>query len=110
MTDRTKLALIKAAHTIIYLVMAAATLFILYAGIAKYRGPLLTVALVLSALEAVVFVGNGFKCPLTALAQRYGAVKGYAFDTFLPEKWTKYTFRFFGTILVVGLALLLLNR
>jgi hypothetical protein len=110
MTDRTKLALVKAVHTFIYLVMAAATLFILYAGLSRYRGPLLTVALVLAGLEAVVFLGNGRKCPLTGLAQKYGAVKGYAFDTFLPEKWTKYTFRFFGTILVVGLALLVLRK
>lgn len=110
MTDRTKLALVRTVHTAIYLVMAAATLFILYAGIARYRGPLLTASLVLTGLEAVVFLGNGRKCPLTALAQKYGAVKGYAFDTFLPERCTKYTFRFFGTILVVGLALLVLNR
>lgn len=110
MNDSAKLNLVKAVHTAIYLVMASATVFILYAGIARYRGPWLTVSLVLTAVEAVVFLGNGMKCPLTGLARKYGAVKGYAFDTFLPEKWTKYTFRFFGTMLVVGLALLLINR
>ena len=109
MNDNAKLKVVKAVHTAIYLVMASATVFILWAGIARYRGSWLTVALVLTGIEAVVFLGNGMKCPLTALAQKYGAVKGYAFDTFLPEKWTKYTFRFFGTLLAVGLALLLFN-
>jgi hypothetical protein len=74
------------------------------------RGPLLTVSLILTAIEAAVFLGKGMKCPLTGLAQKYGAVKGYAFDTFLPEKFTKYTFRFFGTMLAAGLLLLLFNR
>ena len=40
------------------------------------------------------------------MAAEYGAVKGYAFDTFLPEKFTRHTFRFFGTVMVIELALL----
>jgi hypothetical protein len=56
-----------------------------------------------------VFAGNGFRCPLTALAVRYGAEKGYAFDTFLPERVTRYTFRVFGTLMGVGLVLLALR-
>jgi hypothetical protein len=40
---------------------------------------------------------------------RYGAEKGYAFDTFLPERVTRYTFRVFGTLMVLGLALLALR-
>ena len=43
-------------------------------------------------------VGNGFKCPLTGLAVKYGATKGYAFDTFLPERVTRLTFRVFGSL------------
>ncbi|MEZ4657083.1 MAG: hypothetical protein R2911_05890 [Caldilineaceae bacterium] len=39
---------------------------------------------------------------------RYGAEKGYAFDTFLPER-PCYTFNFFGTVILIGLGLLLLR-
>jgi hypothetical protein len=46
---------------------------------------------------------------LTALAVRYGAEKGYDFDTFLPERLTRYTFQFFTTAMVVGLILLTLR-
>ena len=57
----------------------------------------------------MIFVGNGFACPLTALAVRYGAETGYAFDTFLPEPVTRYTFRFFGSLMAIGLALVALR-
>jgi hypothetical protein len=107
--DKTKLALVRALHTAIYLVMAAATCVVLYAGITGYRGVWLNGALVLVTIEGVVFVGNGRKCPLTAVAQRYGAEKGYVFDTFLPERLARHTFRFFGTLLAAGLLLIVIR-
>jgi len=69
----------------------------------------LRAALALLGVEAVVFVGNGMHCPLTALAVRYGATKGHAFDTFLPERVTRYTFQFFTSVMVAGLVLLALR-
>ena len=109
MTDNQWLALIRVLHTTIYLVMAASTFVLLYAGITGAQGPWLWIALVLLGVEVIVFVGNGMKCPLTALAVRYGAETGYVFDTFLPGRATRYTFNFFGTIMVVGLGLLVLR-
>lgn len=106
MTDAQRLALIRTVHTLIYLVMVAAIGALLYAGVTGATGLWLWIALGLLGLETVVFVGNGFSCPLTALAVECGAEKGYAFDTFLPERFTRYTFRFFGTLMVVGLLLL----
>jgi hypothetical protein len=106
MTDRTMLALIRTVHTAIYLVMAAATFVLVYAGATGASGAWLWVALGLLAIESAVFVGYGFKCPLTGMAVRYGATTGHVFDTFLPERATRYTFRVFGTLMVVGLVLL----
>ena len=110
LTDKQKLGMVRSIHTLIYIIMASSVIFILYAGITKYRGIYLTLSLILMAIEGLVFFGNGAKCPLTALAVEYGAEKGYAFDTFLPEKFTRYTFRFFGGLLFVGLVLLLVRR
>lgn len=104
--DARMLTLVRWVHTSIYLVMAASTFVLLYAGITGATGPWLWLALALLAIETVVFVGNGMKCPLTAMAVRYGATSGRVFDTFLPERATRYTFRFFGTVMVVGLLLL----
>jgi hypothetical protein len=109
MQDAQRLTVVRAVHTTIYVVMAASTFVLVYAGLTGWQGRLLWVALGLLAIESVVFLGNGMKCPLTALAVRYGAEKGYAFDTCLPERATRYTFRFFGSLMVIGLALLALR-
>lgn len=104
-----RLTLVRGLHTAVYLVMVSAIGILLYAGITGYTGPWLWLSLGLLGAESVIFVGNGFACPLTALAVRYGAEKGYAFDTFLPENVTRHTFRFFGTLMVIGLVLLIVR-
>lgn len=109
MNDKTKLAIVKTVHTIIYVAMVVAIFYILYAGISKTYGNLLYISLVMLAIEGMVFFGNRMRCPLTDLAKKYGDPKGYVGDTFLPERFTKYTFRLFGTILVIGLIILLIN-
>jgi len=106
MRDSQMLALVRAVHTAVYLVMVAAIGVLLYAGATGYAGVVLWLALGLLTAETVVFVGNGFTCPLTTLAVRYGATTGHAFDTFLPERATRYTFRFFGSLMAVGLVML----
>lgn len=105
-TNLQRLALIRAVHTAIYLVMAASTFAVVYAGVTGAGGSWLWVALGLLGVEVVVFVGSGMRCPLTALAVRCGAETGHVFDTFLPERITRYTFRFFGSLMAVGVLLL----
>jgi len=100
------LAAVRALHTAIYVVMAGATLFLIYAALAGVRGEALWVALGLLAVESVVFVGNGLKCPLTAVAIRHGAGVGRLFDTFLPERLTRHTFQVFAPLILFGAALL----
>ena len=95
--------------TAIYLIMASATFVLVYAGITGRDGLWLWVALGLLLIESVVFVGNGMKCPMTGWAVRLGATSGHVFDTFLPERATRYTFRFFGSLMLVGLFLLTLR-
>jgi len=104
--DAARLALVQAVHTAIYLVMAVSTFVLLYAGITGARGPVVLGALGLLAIETVVFVGSGMRCPLTSVAVKYGAETGRVGDTFLPERITRYTFRFFGSVMAVGLVLL----
>ena len=109
MSDSHKLFLIRTFHTIIYIIVAISVIFLLVSALLGYFGPMLIVALVCIGIEVIVFVASGMKCPLTDLAKKYGAEKGYVFDTFLPESITKYTFRFFGLLLVIGLILLALR-
>ncbi|MDO8736783.1 MAG: hypothetical protein Q7K29_06840 [Thermoleophilia bacterium] len=101
-----RLALVRVIHTVVYIVMALSTFVLLYAGVTGSKGPWLWIVISLLGIETVVFMGSGMKCPLTALAVRYGAEKGHVFDMFLPERVTRYTFRFFGSVMVIGLLLL----
>ena len=109
MSDSNMLFLIRTIHTAIYIIVAASVVFLLVSALFGYIGPLLLVALLCIATEIIVFVASGMKCPLTDLAKKYGAEKGYVFDSFLPESFTKHTFRFFCLLLGIGLILLALR-
>lgn len=109
MTDSQRLAAIRWLHTVIYVIMAGAVFVVVFAAISGRSGMWLGVALALVASEGIVFIGNGFRCPLTALAVRYGARTGHAFDTFLPERMTRHTFRFFTSLLLLALFVLVLR-
>ena len=106
MTDAHRLRLVRTAHTAIYLMMVGCILAVDYAAIAGVGGPWLTGAVALVTLESLVFAASGWKCPLTAVAVRYGAGRDGLFDTFLPERLTRHTFQVFGPLIGIGLALL----
>ena len=104
--DPGRLAVVRRAHTIIYIVMACATLYVFYCGLSGRRDLVLTISAVLVALEGLVFLGNGLRCPLTILAQRYGDPTGHVGDTLFPERCTRYTFRVFGSLYAIGVILI----
>ncbi len=103
--DARRLWLIRALHTAIYIVMVCCIAAILYGGITGAHGFWLTIAAGLVATECLVFAASGLKCPLTAIAVRYGARHGAVFDTFLPERITRHTLRVFGPLAGLGLVL-----
>jgi hypothetical protein len=61
-------------------------LYGLYAGLRGHAGRRVGIAGGIVAGEVLVFAGNGFRCPLTDLAERYGAPSGSVTDIYLP-KW-----------------------
>jgi hypothetical protein len=108
MASPERLFLIRLLHTVIYVIMAASALLVLFAGLTGAKGPWLPPALVLVLIESVVFIGFGLKCPLTAVVARH-ADGALVSDTLMPERLTRHTFKVFGPILAVGLALLTLR-
>ena len=104
-----KLLAVKVVHTVIYSTIVAAIFYTLYSGITKTYNNLLYASLGVIAVECAVFLGNGMRCPLTALAKNYGAAMGHGGDSLFPEKVTKYTLGIFGTVLLAGLIVLTLN-
>ena len=104
MTNSQRLVLVRVVHTVIYVVMASSVFAVLYAGVSGARGAWLWVSLALVGIEVVIFVGSGMKCPLTAVAAKYGASTGD--DTLFPQSVTRFTLAFFGPLIVIAVALL----
>lgn len=108
--NKAKLNLIKGIHTIVYIIMVSAIIYIIYAGITRTYNDFLYISLGLIAIEGVVLFINGMECPLTNLAKKHGDPKGYVGDSFLPEEFTqKYTFKVFGFLFAIGVLLLVFN-
>lgn len=106
MTERQRLRLVRAIHTVIYVVMASASFVMLYAGVTGAHGRWLWLAAGLMTVEIVVFIGSGLRCPLTAIAVKNGATREGVSDTFLPERMTRHTLQFFGPLILLAMALL----
>lgn len=81
---------IKIIHTIIWAVMAAASFYILYAGVFGIFNLFLYVSLFLLIGESLVLLFNKWVCPLTPLAMKYTADREPDFDIYLPRAIAKY--------------------
>ena len=103
------LKLIKLAHTSIWAVMAAATLYIFYAGIMNKVNLLLWISIALILLETAILLFNRWTCPLTPLAKRYTDDRKDNFDIYLPEWLARHNKTIFGAKFVLGLILTAIN-
>lgn len=109
MSPKNSLILIKTLHTAVWFVMATASFYILYAGITKTSSKFLWACITLLVLETVTLLVNKWTCPLTPMAMRYTEERQDNFDIYLPLWLAKYNKIIFGTIFVIGLALVIAN-
>ena len=75
---------IQAVHSAVFLVELGAILWLVYTGITGRRDRTVGTAAALVAAEGLVWVANDRVCPLTPLAERYGAAHGSVSDIWLP--------------------------
>jgi hypothetical protein len=78
-------AAIKTVHTFAWASIESCVLYVLYAGFAGRTDKRVGIAGAVVVGETLVFAANGFRCPLTELAERYGAERGSVTDIYLPE-------------------------
>lgn len=109
MSNKSKLLLIKLTHTAVWLVMAVASFYILYAGVTGKISVWLWFCIGLLFLETIVLIFNKWTCPLTPLAGKYTDERDENFDIFLPLVIAKYNKLIFGLIFIFGLLLVSLN-
>ena len=61
---------VKAIHTLAWFSIEACMVYVLYAGFARRSDRRAGIAAAVVAAESLIFAGNGFRCPLTQVAER----------------------------------------
>jgi len=79
------LGAVKAIHTLAWFSIEACMAYVLYAGFARRSDRRAGIAAGVVAAETLIFAGNGFRCPLTQVAERLGAERGSVTDIYLPR-------------------------
>ena len=79
------LRVVKAIHTLAWFSIEACMVYVLYAGFAGRSDRRAGIAAGVVAAETLIFAGNGFRCPLTQIAERLGAERGSVTDIYLPR-------------------------
>jgi hypothetical protein len=96
---------VKVFHSAAWLSIESCVAYVLYTGFVGRSDRRVAVAAAVVAGETLVFAGNGFRCPLTGLAERYGAERGSVTDIYLP-KWFAHNMPAIHTPLLVLMAYL----
>jgi hypothetical protein len=76
---------IKLLHTIVFLVMSAAILFLLYSGMTGIITRWTGLAFALVMVEVLIYVGNGLRCPLKVMADGLTPDGKPMSDIYLPR-------------------------
>jgi hypothetical protein len=86
-SDAPLLKAIKAIHSLAWFSIESCTVYVLFAGFARRSDRRAGIAAAVVAGESLIFAANGFRCPLTQLAERLGAERGSVTDIYLPRRF-----------------------
>ena len=94
---------VKVAHTVVWAFFVACIVAIPWAA---WRGEFAAAAglAAIVAIEVAVLALNGWRCPLTTVAARYGQETRANFDIYLPEWLARHNKLIFGILFVLGIA------
>jgi len=106
MKGETKLMLIKAVHTLVWIFFNGVIFYMLYAVLADKLDKWLWICFGLVILEGLTLLLFKFFCPLTIIARRYSDSTRDNFDIYLPNWLARYTKLIYTSI--VGVIVLIL--
>jgi len=104
-----QLITIKLLHTLIWVVLAGATIGVLYSGLSGHITVYTWVAIVMILLEGIVLLIFKWSCPLTLVARKYSDSPKDNFDIYLPNWLARHNKMIFTTMFLAGLVLVLLR-
>lgn len=79
------LTAIKLIHTLAWFSIESCMTYVLWAGFTRRSDRRAAIAAGVVACETVIFAANGFRCPLTQIAERVGAEHASVTDIYLPR-------------------------
>ena len=102
---RLGLVAIKTVHTIAFFSIGSCLGYLAYSGLTKRSDRRAVIAGAVVTGEALVYAGNGFRCPLTDLAERLGSKHASVADIYLPRWLESHLPQITGPIFVGALVL-----
>src|SRR5690242_4533409 len=90
------IAVIKTVHTVVFIVLSGLLAILLYEVIADRMTYLTWITVTLFLGETIVLIANGWRCPLTAMAEKLGSAHGQITDTLLPKWFADRIFHVYG--------------
>jgi hypothetical protein len=103
------LVFIKSVHTLIFVFFSVCIGVVIFSAATGLIGWLTWTAFGLVLLEAAVFLGNGYRCPLTDYAEKLGAKSGSVADIFLPTWFAKRLPVIAGSIFILASVVLVIR-
>jgi hypothetical protein len=96
-------------HTLVFVVMFGAILFLLYCGLTNQLTRWTAIAFGVISIEVLIYAGNGFRCPLRTWAENLTPAGQVVQDIYLPP-WISARVVAISTPLLGVACLLLLGR
>lgn len=108
MTNKQVLECIKLVHTLAWAFFVACILAIpVYAWVGRFDMAIIFIGIVL--IEGIILILNGWRCPLTILAEKYTTERHHGFDIYLPSWFAQHNKLFFTVLYVVGVLITLIR-
>ena len=101
-----KVLVIKSIHLALFIFLSICLFYILYCAITRTYDWTLLTAMVLLLIDGLSIALNRWRCPLTTLAEKYGAEDGSVTNIILPPWGVRYVFKFFIVLSAAELVLL----
>ena len=92
----------KLIHTLVFAVLSACVVYTLYSGIFNHVTHWTWLAVVIVLGEGIILKANGWRCPLTTVAEKLGAASGSVTDIFLPKWFADRVFSICGITFTVA--------
>ena len=100
------IAFIKTVHTVVFVILSGLLAAFLYEVVADRMTLITWIAVTLFLAEGVVLILNGWRCPLTAMAEQLGSTHGQITDTLLPKWFADRVFHVYGGLFAAALVFL----